>query len=130
MIDCADPPGLAEFWGALLDMPRRVEELPDRIVIARSDGSLPMIAVQRVADYHPPRWPDPYYPAQMHFDIGFDDRAPKERLALDLGAACLPRAVVASPCTRTRPATRSAFATRANKPSRMGGRFTYKRARR
>jgi hypothetical protein len=90
VIDCADPPVLARFWSALLDMPRRVEESPDRIVIARSDASLPMIAVQRVAGYQPPRWPDPDYPAQMHFDIAFDDRAPKERLALDLGATRLP----------------------------------------
>jgi hypothetical protein len=90
VIDCAEPPALARFWGALLDMPHRVEASPDRIVIARSDGSLPKIAVQRVADYQPPRWPDPDYPAQMHFDIGFDDRIPKERLALDLGATRLP----------------------------------------
>jgi hypothetical protein len=90
VIDCADPPALARFWGTLLDMPRRVEESPDRIVIARDDGQLPMIAVQRIADYQPPRWPDPDYPAQMHFDIGFDDRVQKERLALELGATRLP----------------------------------------
>jgi hypothetical protein len=90
VIDCADPPVLARFWSALLDMPRRVEESPDRIVIARDDDRLPMIAVQRVPDYQPPRWPDPDYPAQLHFDIFFDDRARKERLALDLGATRLP----------------------------------------
>jgi hypothetical protein len=90
VIDCADPPVLARFWGALLDMPRRVEESADRIVIARDDDRLPMIAVQRVADYQPPRWPDPDHPAQMHFDIFFDDRARKERLALELGATRIP----------------------------------------
>jgi len=90
VIDCADPPVLARFWGTLLDMPRRVEESPDRIVIARNDGSPPMIGLQRVADYQPPRWPDPDYPAQLHFDIAFDDRPRKERLALDLGATQLP----------------------------------------
>ncbi len=90
VLDCADPPVLARFWGTLLDWPRRVEESPDRIVIARTDGSLPMIAVQRVADYQRPRWPDPDYPAQLHFDLGFDDRPQKERLALELGAEPLP----------------------------------------
>jgi hypothetical protein len=90
VLDCADPPALAQFWSVLLDMPRRVDESPDRIVIARDDGQLPMIAVQRIADYEPPRWPDPEYPAQMHFDIGFDDRVQKERLALELGATRLP----------------------------------------
>lgn len=90
VIDCADPPVLARFWGALLDMPRWVEESPDRVVIARADASLPMIAVQRVAGYQPPRWPDPDYPAQLHLDIAVDDRPRKERLALDLGATRLP----------------------------------------
>ena len=90
VIDGADPPVLARFWSRLLAMPRRVEDSPDRIVIARNDASLPMIAVQRITDYRPPRWPDPDYPAQMHFDIAVDDRTRKERLALDLGATPLP----------------------------------------
>jgi hypothetical protein len=90
VIDCADPSVLARFWGVVLDMPRRVEESPDRIVIARDDASLPMLALQRVPDYRPPRWPDPDYPAQMHFDIFFDDRTQKERLVMDLGGTRLP----------------------------------------
>lgn len=90
VVDCADPPVLARFWSAMLDMPRRVEDSPDRVVIARSDDTLPMIALQRVPDYRPPRWPDPDYPAQLHFDIGYDNRPQKERLALQLGATLLP----------------------------------------
>jgi hypothetical protein len=90
VIDCADPPPLARFWGALLDMPRTIEDSPDRIVIAREDDRLPMIGLHRVPDYQPPHWPDPEYPPQMHFDIGFDDRAGKERLALGLGGTRLP----------------------------------------
>jgi Glyoxalase-like domain len=90
VIDCADPPALARFWAAVLNMPRRVQETLDRIVIARDDASLPMIALQLVPDYHPPRWPDPDHPAQMHFDIFFDDRTQKERLVLDLGGTRLP----------------------------------------
>ncbi|WP_133787617.1 VOC family protein [Kribbella sp. VKM Ac-2571] len=90
VIDCADPIPLARFWGGVLDMRRTVENSPDRVVIARDDDRLPMIALQRVPDYHPPRWPDPDFPPQMHFDIGFDDRAEKERLALALGGTLLP----------------------------------------
>ncbi|WP_327638171.1 hypothetical protein OHB24_07295 [Kribbella sp. NBC_00482] len=90
VIDCADPPPLARFWGGLLDMPRIVEDSPDRIVIGRDDDRLPMIALQRVPNYQPPRWPDSEYPPQMHFDIGFDDRTAKERLALELGGTLLP----------------------------------------
>lgn len=90
VMDCPDPPVLARFWGGLLDMHRRVEETPDRIVIARDDESLPMIGLQRVAGYRPPRWPDADHPAQMHLDIAFDDRPRSERRALALGAAPLP----------------------------------------
>ncbi|MET9275543.1 VOC family protein [Kribbella sp. NPDC003557] len=90
VLDCADPRPLAQFWAAMLDMPRTVEHSPDRIVIARADDHLPMLALQRVPNYQPPRWPDPDYPPQMHFDVGFDDRTEKERLALQLGGTQLP----------------------------------------
>jgi hypothetical protein len=90
VIDCADPPPLARFWGALLDMHRTVEDSPERIVIARDGDQLPMLALQQVPDYRPPRWPDLDYPPQMHFDIGFDDRTAKERLAVSLGGTRLP----------------------------------------
>jgi hypothetical protein len=90
VIDCADPAVLARFWGGVLSMPRTVEESPDRIVIARDDVRLPMIALQRVPDYRPPTWPDPAYPPQLHFDVGFDDRTEKERVALELGGTRLP----------------------------------------
>ncbi len=90
VIDCPDPQLLASFWGGLLDMTKRVAESADRVVIARADEKLPMIALQRVADYRPPRWPDPKRPAQLHFDLGFDDREARERLAIELGATLLP----------------------------------------
>lgn len=90
VIDCTDPPALARFWSAMLDMPKHIDDTQDRIVIAKSDESLPMIAVQRVPDYQRPHWPDPEHPAQMHLDLGYDDRPQKERLALHLGAVQLP----------------------------------------
>jgi hypothetical protein len=68
-------------------MPQRMEDSPDRMVIARDADTFPMLAFQRADDYVPPRWPDPAYPAQMHFDVTFDDRAAAERRATELGAA-------------------------------------------
>lgn len=90
VIDCPDPEVLASFWSQILPFPRLVETDNDRVVIARDDGSLPMIALQRVNDYHAPTWPDPRYPEQVHFDIGYDDRAAMERRAVELGARKLP----------------------------------------
>jgi hypothetical protein len=90
VIDCADPAVLANFWAAMLDMPRRLHDTGDRIVIAGGNTEQPMVALQRIPEYRPPRGPDPEHPAQMHFDIGYDDRLAKERLALRLGAGRLP----------------------------------------
>jgi len=90
VIDCPDPAVLAHFWGGLLDMRRRVEDSPDRIVIGDEDADRPMIGLQRVTEYQPPKWPDSDYPDHMHFDIGFDDRPARERLARELGATRLP----------------------------------------
>jgi hypothetical protein len=90
VFDCPDPGVLADFWSALLDWPERVEQSADKIIIARSDRRRPMIGFQRVADYRPPRWPDPDHPAQLHLDLSFDDREGRERLAIQLGATRLP----------------------------------------
>ncbi|GAB3404764.1 VOC family protein [Flindersiella endophytica] len=89
VLDCADPRELAIFYGDFLRMTERVEDSADRVVIARDASTYPMLAFQRVADYRPPRWPDPAYPAQMHFDLLFDDRAAAERRATNLGATWL-----------------------------------------
>lgn len=86
VIDCPDPLVLAEFYGKFLRMPVRIMESADRVVIARDADTFPMLAFQRVDNYVAPRWPDPAYPAQMHFDLGFDDRAAAERRAIELGA--------------------------------------------
>ncbi|WP_210414812.1 VOC family protein [Microlunatus elymi] len=90
VMDCDDPELLARFWSAVLDMPNRAEDTAHRIVITGETPSLPMLAAQSVEDYRPPQWPDPLHPAQMHLDIGFDDRTMKERVALSHGASRLP----------------------------------------
>ncbi|HEX3815365.1 MAG TPA: VOC family protein [Mycobacteriales bacterium] len=89
VIDCPDPFTLATFYGQLLRMPQHIEDSADRIVIARDVDTFPMLAFQRVDYYVAPRWPDPAYPAQMHFDVVFDDRAAAERRATELGATWL-----------------------------------------
>ena len=90
VIDCFSPRALAAFYEALLVMPTRVEDAPERVVIAKEDGSLPMLAFQHVIHYVAPRWPDAAYPQQMHFDLRFDDRQAAERLVQRLGALRLP----------------------------------------
>lgn len=90
VIDCPDVAELASFWSQLLPFPRYAYVTADRVVIAREDGSLPMLAFQRVEGYHAPTWPAPGYPEQIHFDISFDDRPAMEQKALKLGAVRLP----------------------------------------
>jgi len=90
VIDCFSPRSLAPFYEALLDMPKRVADAPQRVVIAREDDSLPMLAFQHVGPFVAPRWPDPAFPQQMHFDLRFDDREAARNLAERLGAIRLP----------------------------------------
>lgn len=90
VLDCPDPAAMASFYGQLLRMPVRVDDRPDRIVIARDADTLPMPAFQRVANYVPPKWQDPARPQQMHFDLIFDDRDTAEQMAVQLGAIRMP----------------------------------------
>lgn len=90
VLDCPDPRALAPFYEELLRMPSRREDSDDRVVIARADGSLPMLGFQRVSPYIAPRWPDPEFPPQMHFDMKFDDRAAAAALVEKLGGSLVP----------------------------------------
>ena len=62
------PRALADFYAALLDMPERELDTPQRVVIAGTDGRLPTLAFQ-YAQFPAPRWPDPAYPQQVHLDL-------------------------------------------------------------
>ena len=90
VIDCPDAGALAVFYGRLLEMPERIEDSSDRVVISRADRSEPMLAFQRVDDYRAPRWPDPEYPQQVHLDVLVDDGEAAYALARELGGTLLP----------------------------------------
>ena len=88
VIDCFSPRALAAFYAELLKMPNRVEDTPERVVIAGADGLLPMLGFQHSASV-PPRWGDPRFPQQLHFDMRFEDGPAARALAERLGAVRL-----------------------------------------
>jgi catechol 2,3-dioxygenase-like lactoylglutathione lyase family enzyme len=90
VFDCFSPRALAAFYGELLGLRTRVQDSPDRVVIAADDGSLPMLAFQHAPKFNAPRWPDPAYPQQLHLDLDFDDGKSGQELAERLGAIRLP----------------------------------------
>jgi hypothetical protein len=87
VFDCISPRALATFYEDLLDMGARVQDTPERVVIATEPGG-PMLAFQR-AQSAAPRWPDPAYPAQVHLDLAFDDRDRALARMEDIGAVHL-----------------------------------------
>jgi catechol 2,3-dioxygenase-like lactoylglutathione lyase family enzyme len=90
VFDCFSPRALAAFYEALLGMRTRRQDSQGWVVIARDDGSLPMLAFQH-AQCKAPRWPDRAYPQQLHLDLHFDDGEAAQELALRLGAIRLPK---------------------------------------
>ena len=91
VFDCFSPRALARFYEGLLGIDRRVEDTPERVVVAVGDERYPDLAFQH-AVFVACRWPDPAHPAQMHVDWRFDDgrEAAIER-AERLGAVLLPK---------------------------------------
>ncbi|WP_035800732.1 VOC family protein [Kitasatospora mediocidica] len=92
VLDCHYPAALARFYAAVLggevDRPDpSVDE--DWSTLHTPDGQL--LAFQRVADFHPPQWPDPAHPQQFHLDIAVPDLDAAEREVVALGAAPLQR---------------------------------------
>jgi len=93
--DCDDPEVLARFYEQLVDKWERVEDTPDRIILSPLAGDLPLFVCQRT-DVRPPRWGDPDYPFQLHFDLSFDDENAID-LARQLGAVHIAGEVHADP---------------------------------
>jgi hypothetical protein len=69
VFDCSSPRALAAFWAELLDMPRRVEDTPERVLIAGDDPDALTLGFQHAPGLDPPRWPDPSRPQQIHLDL-------------------------------------------------------------
>jgi predicted enzyme related to lactoylglutathione lyase len=88
VIDCADPAGLARFYGALLDwkVDASVEliDAPTDWAEIRGDGQC--ISFQHVDGYTRPQWPGQDVPQQMHLDVVVDDLDAAEAEVLALGA--------------------------------------------
>lgn len=84
-IDAPDAVGLARFYAALTGMELTYEG-PEGALITGDGRSL---MFQQVAEYTPPRWPDPAAPQQAHLDILVDDLDAGQARALELGATRL-----------------------------------------
>ncbi len=88
VIDCPDPQALASFYQELLGM-IRLDDDPGWVTIGDAPDR-PGLAFQRVADYQPPRWPDPAGPQHMHLDVAVPDLEMGEHDVLARGAQVLP----------------------------------------
>jgi catechol-2,3-dioxygenase len=87
MLDCPDAKALSAFYAELLGKPVTYEA--DGMAMIGDDGGHPVM-FQQVAEYTPPRWPDPAYPQQFHLDVTVDDINSAEQAALAIGATRLP----------------------------------------
>jgi hypothetical protein len=81
-LDCPEPKALAEFYIALMGVEPGF--MSDDFAAFKAQGL--WISMHRVADYQPPRWPDPAAPQQMHLDFAVDDLDTAEATATELGA--------------------------------------------
>ncbi len=83
-LDCPDPAVLAEFYGAVLGMPRTFTS-PDGGVVGLSSGGV-WVTLMRVHDYVAPTWPRTGQLQQMHLDIAVHHLPSAVERALALGA--------------------------------------------
>ncbi len=83
VLDCPEPARLAEFYGALLDWPPKVD--PDGTWARISSGDH-HIHFQQIEGYTAPDWPGQTVPQQIHLDVDVDDLDEAEAATLALGA--------------------------------------------
>jgi catechol 2,3-dioxygenase-like lactoylglutathione lyase family enzyme len=87
VLDCPDAEALAAFYAELTGLTRRPSD--SDWVVLRGPDDHPRLCLQQVADYRPPRWPDPDHPQQSHLDVDVDDIDEAEPRVLALGATLL-----------------------------------------
>jgi len=83
-LDCTNPSALADFYGALLGLPRAYES-SDGAVVSLSDGGV-AVTMMRSVDHVAPTWPDPGQPQQLHLDVLVSDLQDAVKRAVALGA--------------------------------------------
>lgn len=84
-LDCADPRALASFYQAATGADREYDG-DEAVALAPVQAGGINLCSQRVADYRPPRWPDPTAPQQFHLDLYAADPAAAEARLIELGA--------------------------------------------
>lgn len=87
IIDCPDPSQLATFYSALLGKP--ITHRSDDFWVVADNGTTSGIGFQRVPDFRAPRWPEPEYPQQIHFDVMVDDLEVAGKAVIAIGATPL-----------------------------------------
>jgi predicted enzyme related to lactoylglutathione lyase len=87
VLDCADPSGLAEFYGRLLDSPFDTSD-PQWCDVYLSYPHGPKLSFQLAPDHVVPQWPDGQ-PQQVHLDFQVDEFEATAAWALELGASQL-----------------------------------------
>ncbi|OKK17456.1 glyoxalase [Streptomyces sp. CB00455] len=92
VLDCPDPRALADFYRALLggavNRPDPRWSVDEEWATLHAPSGL-VLAFQRVADFRPPRWPDPARPQQFHLDFGVSDPQAAQEQVLAAGATLL-----------------------------------------
>lgn len=86
---CLYPGDGDELWRVVIDCPDAAE-LQAFYLELLGDNPTPHLAFQEVSPYIAPRWPDPAFPSQMHFDIKVDNRSKVQHRIERLGAARQP----------------------------------------
>jgi catechol 2,3-dioxygenase-like lactoylglutathione lyase family enzyme len=89
VLDCPDPRALARFYaellgGEIVDGDGEDDDWTE-IALPFTDRR-PILAFQRVADYHAPEWPGQAVPQQSHLDVKVDDLDDGEAAVLAIGA--------------------------------------------
>jgi Glyoxalase-like domain len=86
---CLYPGATDALWRVVVDCPDAAELSAFYAELRRGD-SVPELGFQEVSAYRAPRWPDPAFPAQMHFDVKVSDRSSVQERIEGLGAVRLP----------------------------------------
>ncbi|MGH3518007.1 MAG: VOC family protein [Haloechinothrix sp.] len=89
-LDCPDPWGLAQFYGALLGWPVDQGNTPEDhwVALHNPDGG-PDICFQRDPGFQAPTWPSNERAQMAHLDFDVTDIDAEQERALSLGARLL-----------------------------------------